>query len=125
MGCIAASLGDVSTPAEIASAPAEIVSAPAEIASAPTEIVSALAEMTFPPAEMTSTPAEMTFPPKNTNRPPLKTSPRGNFSGGLRVEGLPVDAELSSLCLYLIVYILFGWLDDVFGPLYMRQAHCP
>lgn len=107
-----------STPAEIASAPAEIVSAPAEIASAPAKIVSAL-------AEMTSAPAEMTFPPKNTNRPPLKTSPRANFSGGLRVEGLPVNAELSSLCLYLIIYMLSGWLDDVFGPLYMRQAHCP
>ena len=111
MGCIAASLGDVSTPAEIVSTPAEIVSTPAEMTSTPVEIVSA--------------PAEMTFPPKNTNRPPLKTSPRANFSGGLRVEGLPVDAELSSLCLYLIIYILSGWLDDVFGPLYMRQAHCP
>lgn len=107
-----------STPAEIVSVPAEIVSAPAEIASAPAKIVSAL-------AEMTSAPAEMTFPPKNTNRPPLKTSPRANFSGGLRVEGLPVDAELSSLCLYLIIYMLSGWLDDVFGPLYMRQAHRP
>lgn len=64
MGCIAASLGDVSTPAEMTSTPAEIVSAP----------------------------AEMTFPPKNTNRPPLKASPRANFSSGLRVEGLPVDA---------------------------------
>lgn len=64
MGCIAASLGDVSTPAE----------------------------MTSTPVEMTSTPVEMTFPPKNTNRPPLKASPRANFSGGLRVEGLPVDA---------------------------------
>lgn len=111
MGCIAASLGDVSTPAEIASTPAEIASTPAEIASAPTEIV--------------STPAEMTFPPKNTIRPPLKTSPRANFSGGLRVEGLPVDAELSSLCLYLILYMLSGWLDNVFGSLYMRQAHRP
>lgn len=91
---------------------------PAEMTSAPAEIVSA-------PAEMTSTIAEMTFPPKNTNRPPLKTSPRANFSGGLRVEGLPVDAELSSLCLYLIIYMLSGWLDDVFGPLYMLQAHRP
>ena len=72
MGCIAASLGDVSTL-----------------------------------AEMTSTPAEMAFPPKNTNRPPLKTSPRANFSGGLRVEGLPVDAELSSLRLYLIIYTIW------------------
>lgn len=87
MGCIAASRGDVSTPAEMTSTPAEIASTPAEMTSAPAEIVSA-------PAEMTST-------PKNTNRPPLKTSPRANFSGGLRVEGLPVDAELSSLCLYL------------------------
>ena len=104
MGCIAASLGDVSTLAEMTSTPAEIVSAS---------------------AEMTSTPAKMTFPPKNTNRPPLKTSPRANFCGGLRVEGLPVDAELSSLCLYLIIYMLSGCLDDVFGPLYMRQAHCP
>lgn len=111
MGCIAASLGDVSTPAEMTSTPAEIVSTPVEIVSAPAEIASA--------------PAEMTFPPKNTNRPPLKASPRANFSGGLRVEGLPVDAELSSLCLYLIIYILSGWLDDVFGPLYMRQAHRP
>lgn len=91
--------------------PAEIVSTPAEIVSAPTE--------------MTSTLAEMTSPPKDTNRPPLKASPRANFSGGLRVEGLPVDAELSSLCLYLIIYMLSGWLDDVFGSLYMRQAHCP
>lgn len=104
MGFIAASLGDVSAPAEIVSAPVEMTSTPAEIA---------------------STPAEMTFPPKNTNRPPLKTSPRANFSGGLRVEGLPVNAEPSSLCLYLIIYILFGWLDDVFGSLYMRQAHRP
>lgn len=104
MGCIAASLGDVSTPAEIASTPAEIASTP---------------------AEMTSTIAEMTSPPKDTNRPPLKTSPRANFSGGLRVEGLPVDAELSSLCLYLIIYMLSGWLDDVFGSLYMLQAHRP
>ena len=95
MGCIAASLGDVSTPAEMTSAPAEIVSTPAEIVSAP--------------AEMTSTPAEMTFPPKNTNRPPLKTSPRANFSGGLRVERLPVDAELSSLSLYLN-YIYAIWI---------------
>ena len=118
MGCIAASLGDVFTPAEIASAPAEIVSTPAEMTSTLAEIVSAS-------AEMTSTPAEMTFPPKNTNRPPLKTSPRANFSGGLRVEGLLVDAELSSLSLYLIIYMLSGWLDDVFGPLYMRQAHRP
>ena len=86
--------------------------------STPAEIASALAEMTFPPAEMT-------FPPKNTIRPPLKTSPRANFCGGLRVEGLPVNAELSSLCLYLIIYMLSGWLDDVFGPLYMRQAHRP
>lgn len=86
--------------------------------STPAEIASALAEMTFAPAEMT-------FSPKNTNRLPLKTSPRANFSGGLRVEGLPVNAELSSLCLYLIIYILFGWLDDVFGPLYMRHAHRP
>lgn len=89
------------------------------------EIVSAPAEMTFMPAEMTFTPAEMTSPPQDTNRPPLKTSPRANFSGGLREEGLPVDAELSSLCLYLIIYMLSGWLDDVFGPLYMRQAHRP
>lgn len=111
MGFIAASLGDVSAPAEIVSAPVEMTSTPAEIASAP--------------AEIASTPAEMTFPPKNTNRPPLKTSPRANFSGGLRVEGLPVNAEPSSLCLYLIIYILFGWLDDVFGSLYMRQAHRP
>lgn len=98
--------------------PAEIVSASAEMTSTPAKIVSAPAEMTYPPAEMT-------FPPKNTNRPPLKTSPRANFSGGLRVEGLPVDVELSSLCLYLIIYMLSGWLDDVFGPLYMRQAHRP
>ena len=118
MGCIAASLGDVSTPAEMTSTPAEIVSAPVEMTSTPAEIASA-------PAEIASTPAEMTFPPKNTNRPPLKTSPRANFSGGLRVEGLPVDAELSSFCLYLILYILSGWLDDVFGSLYMRQAHRP
>lgn len=102
-----------------------MTSTPAEIVSTPAGMTSTLAEIVSASAEMTSTPAEMTFPPKNTNRPPLKTSPRGNFSGGLRVEGLPVDAELSSLCLYLIVYILFGWLDDVFGPLYMRQAHCP
>ena len=95
MGCIAASLGDVSTPAEMTSAPAEIVSTPAE--------------MTSTPAEMTSMPAEMTFPPQNTNRPPLKTRPRANFSGGLRVEGLPVDAELSSLCLYLN-YIYAIWM---------------
>ena len=100
------------------STPAEIVSAPAEMTSTPAEIVSA-------PAEMTSTITEMTFPPKDTNRPPLKASPRANFSGGLRVEGLPVDVELSSLCLYLIIYMLSGWLDDVFGPLYMRQAHRP
>lgn len=86
--------------------------------SVPAEIASVPAEMTFPPAEMT-------FPPKNTIRPPLKASPRANFSGGLRVEGLPVDAELSSLCLYLILYMLSGRLDDVFGPLYMRQAHRP
>ena len=86
--------------------------------SVPAEIASVPAEMTFPPAEMT-------FPPKNTIRPPLKISPRANFSGGLRVEGLPVDVELSSLCLYLILYMLSGWLDDVLGPLYMRQAHCP
>lgn len=111
VGCIAASLGDVSAPAEIVSAPVEMTSTPAEIASAP--------------AEIASTPAEMTFPPKNTIRPPLKTSPRANFCGGLRVEGLPVNAELSSLCLYLIIYMLSGWLDDVFGPLYMRQAHRP
>lgn len=104
MGCIAASLGDVSTLDEMTSTPAEIVSAL---------------------AEMTSALAEMTFPPKNTNRPPLKASPRANFSGGLRVEGLPVYVELSSLCLYLILYMLSGWLDDVLGPLYMRQAHCP
>lgn len=91
---------------------------PAEMTSTPAEIVSA-------PAEMTSTITEMTFPPKDTNRPPLKASPRANFSGGLRVEGLPVDVELSSLCLYLIIYMLSGWLDDVFGPLYMRQAHRP
>ena len=100
------------------SAPAEMTSTPAEIVSTPAEIVSTPAEMTFPPVEMT-------FPPKNTFRPPLKTSPRANFSGGLRVEGLPVDAELSSLCLYLIIYMLSGWLDDVFGSLYMRQAHRP
>ena len=106
MGCIAASLGDVFTPAEMSSTPAEMTSTPAEIVSTP--------------AGMTSTPAEMTFPPKNTIRPPLKTNPRANFSGGLRVEGLPVDAELSSLCLYLILFMLSGWLDDVFGPLYMR-----
>lgn len=78
MGCIAASRGDVSTPAEMTSVPAEMTSPPAE--------------MTFPPAEIASTPAEMTFSPKNTIRPPLKTSPRANFRGGLRVEGLPVDA---------------------------------
>lgn len=83
------------------------------------------AEIVSTPAEIVSTPAEMTFPPKNTNRPPLKTSPRANFSGGLRVEGLPVDAELFCLCLYLIIYILSGWLDDVLGSLYMRQANCP
>lgn len=110
-------LGDVSTPAEIASTPAEMTSAPAEIVSTPAEIAST-------PAEIVSTPAEMTFPPQNTNRPPLKASPRANFSGGLRVEGLPVNAELFSHCLYLIIYMLSGWLDDVFGPLYMRQAHC-
>lgn len=102
-----------------------MTSAPAEIVSTPAEIASTLAEMTSTPAEIVSAPAEMTFPPKNTIRPPLKASPRANFSGGLRVEGLPVDAELSSLCLYLIIYMLSGWLDDVFGPLYMRQAHCP
>ena len=102
MGCIAASLGDVSTPAEMTSTPAEIVSAPAEM-------TSTLAEMTSTPAEMTSTPAEMTFPPKNTNRPPLKKSPMANFSGGLRVERLPVDAELSSLSLYLN-YIYAIWM---------------
>lgn len=95
MGCIAASRGDVSTPAEIVSVPAEMTSTPAE--------------MTSTPAEMTYTPAEMTFPPKNTNRPPLKTSPRANFSGGLRVERLPVDAELSSLSLYLN-YIYAIWM---------------
>lgn len=95
MGCIAASLGDVSTPAEMTSMPVEIVSAPAEMTSTSAEIVSA--------------PAEMTFPPQNTNRPPLKTSPRANFSGGLRVEGLPVDAELSSLSLYLN-YIYAIWM---------------
>lgn len=83
------------------------------------------AEIVSTSAEMTSTPAEMAFPPKNTIRPPLKASPRANFSGGLRVEGLPVNAELSSLSLYLIIYMLSGWLDDVFGPLYMRQAHRP
>lgn len=98
---------------------------PAEIVSAPTEMTSTPAEIVSTPAEMTSTSAEMTFPPKNTNRPPLKTSPRANFSGGLRVEGLPVDAEPSSLCLYLIIYMLSGRLDDVFDPLYMRQAHRP
>ena len=114
-----------SAPAEMTSAPAEIVSTPAEMTSTLAEIVSASAEMTSTPAEMTSTPAEMTFPPKNTNRPPLKTSPRANFSGGLRVEGLPVNAELPSLCLNLIIYMLSGWLDDVFGSLYMRQAHRP
>ena len=91
----------------------------------PAEMTSTPAEMTSTPAEIVSALAEMTFPPKNTNRPPLKASPRANFSGGLRVEGLPVDAELSSLCLYLIIYMLSGWLDDVFGPLYMRQAHRP
>ena len=106
-----ASLGDVSMPAEMTSTPAEMTSTPAKIVSAP--------------AEMTSTITEMTSPPKNTIRPPLKTSPRANFSGGLRVEGLPVDAELFCLCLYLFIYILSGWLDDVFGPLYMRQAHRP
>ena len=114
-----------STPAEIVSTPAEIVSVPAEMTSMPAVMTSTPAEMTFPPAEIASTPAEMTFPPKNTIRPPLKASPRANFSGGLRVEGLPVDAELSSLCLYLILFMLSGWLDDVFGPLYMRQAHRP
>lgn len=98
--------------------PAEMTSTPAEIVSAPAEIVSTLAEMTFTPAEMTS-------PPKDTNRPPLKLALGLVFSGGLRVEGLPVDAEPSSLCLYLIIYMLSGWLDDVFGPLYMRQAHRP
>lgn len=102
-----------------------MTSTPAEIASTPVEIASTPAEIVSPPAEMTFPPAEMTFLPKNTNRPPLKTSPRANFSGGLRVEGLPVDVELSSLCLYLIIYMLSGWLDDVFGPLYMRQAHRP
>lgn len=84
-----------STPAEIVSAPVEMTSTPAEIASAP--------------AEIASTPAEMTSTPKNTNRPPLKTSPRANFSGGLRVEGLPVNAELSSLRLYLN-YIYAIWM---------------
>lgn len=83
------------------------------------------AEMTSTPAEMTSTIAEMTSLPKNTNRPPLKLALGLAFSGGLRVEGLPVDAELTSLCLYLIIYMLSGWLDDVFGPFYMLQAHCP
>lgn len=112
-------------PAEIASAPAEMTSTSAEMTFPPAEMTSTPAEMTFTPAEMTSTIAEMTSLPKNTNRPPLKTSPRANFSGGLRVEGLPVDAELSSLCLYLIIYMLSGWLDDVFGSLYMRQAHRP
>lgn len=102
-----------------------MTSAPAEIVSAPVEMTSTPAEMTSTPAEIASAPAEMTFPPKNTNRPPLKASPRANFSGGLCVEGLPVDAELSSLCLYLIIFMLSGWLDDVFGPLYMRQAHRP
>lgn len=58
----------------------------------PAEIVSTPAEIVFTPAEIVSAPAEMTFPPKNTNRPLLKASPRANFSGGLRVEGLPVDA---------------------------------
>lgn len=91
---------------------------PAEMTSTPAEIVST-------PAEMTSTIAEMTFPPQDTIRPPLKLALGLAFSGGLRVEGLPVDAELSSLCLYLIIYMLSGWLDDVFGPLYMRQAHRP
>lgn len=81
--------------------------------------------MTSTIAEIVSTPAEMTFPPKDTNRPPLKLALGLAFSGGLRVEGLPVDAELSSLCLYLIIYMLSGWLDDVFGSLYMLQAHCP
>ena len=86
--------------------------------STPAEIVSTLAEIVKAIAEIIS-------PPNNTIRPPLKISPRANFSGGLRVEGLPVDAELSSLCLYLIIYMLSGWLDDVFGSLYMRQAHRP
>lgn len=102
-----------------------MTSTPAEIVSTPAGMTSTLAEIVSASAEMTSTPAEMTFPPKNTNRPPLKTSPRANFSGGLRVEGLLVNAELPSLCLNLIIYMLSGWLDDVFGPLYMRQAHCP
>lgn len=84
-----------------------------------------IAEIVSAPAEMTSTPAEMTFPPKNTNRPPLKLALGLVFSGGLRVEGLPVNAELTSICLYLIIYMLSGWLDDVFGPLYMLQAHRP
>lgn len=102
-----------------------MTSTPAEIVSTPAGMTSTLAEIVSASAEMTSTPAEMTFPPKNTNRLPLKTSPRANFSGGLRVEGLPVNAELPSLCLNLIIYMLSGWLDDVFGPLYMRQAHRP
>ena len=88
-------LGDVSTPAEMTSTPAEMTSTPAEIVSMIAEIVKAI--------------AEMTSPPKNTNRPPLKASPRANFSGDLRVEGLPVDAELSSLCLYLN-YIYAIWM---------------
>lgn len=102
-----------------------MTSTPAEMTSTPAEMTSTPVEMASTPAEMTSTIAEMTSLPKNTNKPPLKASPRANFSGGLRVEGLPVDAELSSLCLYLIIYMLSGWLDDVFGPLYMRQAHRP
>lgn len=91
----------------------------------PAEMTSTPAEMTFTPAEMTSTITEMTSPPKDTIRPPLKLTLGLAFSGGLRVEGLPVNAELSSLCLYLILYMLSGWLDDVFGSLYMRQAHRP
>ena len=63
-----------------------MTSTPAEMTSTPAEIVSA-------PAEMTSTITEMTSPPKDTNRPPLKASPKANFSGGLRVEGLPVDGK--------------------------------
>lgn len=81
-------LGDVSTLAEMTSTPVE---------------------MTFAPAEMTSTIAEMTSPPQDTNRPPLKLALGLAFSGGLRVERLPVDAELSFLYLYLN-YIYAIWM---------------
>lgn len=84
-----------------------------------------IAEIVSMNVEIVNAIAEMSFLPKNTNRPPLKLAIGLAFSGGLRVEGLPVDAELSSLCLYLIIYMLSGWLDDVFGPLYMLQAHRP